>query len=229
MLIPLICWQPPHIIGINLMSESPSAPAPLSSGHLERIKQDAQRGMGASSGDTVRLVTELSLHRVALAPLPAVDYTELQARAEAANAVTGNVNLELSITSAAGSSQEEVNAVTLFYGMATPAAFLDVIDDVGRHRAQCQSLTAQVAVLQSDANSWQSGYDVGRRMGTKLALDDRQPAKRYRYLCRRLISATADFDDKGNPVLGLLFLVPGGPWVGVDENIDAAMAMGKQP
>ena len=164
------------------MSESPSAPAPLSSGHLERIKQDAQRGMGASSGDTVRLVTELSLHRVALAPLPAVDYTELQARAEAANAVTGNVNLQLSITSAEGSSQEEVNAVTLFYGLATPAAFLDVIDDVGRHRAQCQSLTAQVAVLQSDANSWQSGYDVGRRMGAKLALDDRQHADRYRYL-----------------------------------------------
>lgn len=210
------------------MSESPSAPAPLSSGHLERIKQDAQRGIGASSGDTVRLVTELSLHRVTLAPPPSVDFTELQSRAEAANAVTGNVNVELSISSAEGTNQAEVNAVTLFYGVATPSAVLGVIDELGLRRAQCQSLTAQVAVLQSDANSWQSGYDVGRRMGTKLALGDRQPAKRYRYLCRRLISAAADFDDKGNPVLGLLFLVPGGPWVGVDENIDAAMAMGKK-
>ncbi|WP_219097596.1 hypothetical protein [Pseudomonas sp. UMAB-40] len=42
------------------MSESPSLPAPIHAGHLERIKQDALRGIGASSGDTLRLVEELS-------------------------------------------------------------------------------------------------------------------------------------------------------------------------
>lgn len=42
------------------MSESPSLPAPIHAGHLERIKQDAMRGIGASSGDTLRLVGELS-------------------------------------------------------------------------------------------------------------------------------------------------------------------------
>lgn len=33
--------------------------APLSAGNLERIKQDAERGLGASSGDTLRLLAEI--------------------------------------------------------------------------------------------------------------------------------------------------------------------------
>lgn len=167
------------------MSESPPAPAPLSSGHLDRIKQDALRGIGASSGDTLRLVSELSTLREAFATMPPGDYAELHARAEAANAVTGSVDVELSITSAEGSSQEEINAVTLFYGLATPAVLLGVIDDLCHHKAKCQSLTSQVAVLQSDANSWQSGYDRGRRMAAKLSLADRKNLDRYLWLRRR--------------------------------------------
>lgn len=38
------------------MSESTSAPAPITPNHLARIKHDAQRGIGASSGDTLRLI-----------------------------------------------------------------------------------------------------------------------------------------------------------------------------
>lgn len=182
------------------MSESPSVPAPLSSGHIDRIRQDALRGIGASSGDTVRLVRELIDHKAdiqklgdALATvvsaqaeaLIAGDYSELQARAEAANAVTGNVKVELSITSAEGSSREEINAVTLFYGLATPAALLGLIDDLCHHKAKCQILAAQVVVLQSDANSWQSGYARGRRMATKLSLAARKHLDRYLWLRRR--------------------------------------------
>ena len=36
-------------------------------------------------------------------------------------------------------------------------------------RGENEALHAQVKVLQSDANSWQSGYDEGRRMGAKHA------------------------------------------------------------
>lgn len=167
------------------MSESPSAPAPLSSGQIERIKQDAVRGIGASSGDTMRLAAELSALREAFATMPPGDYAELHARAEAANAVTGRVAVELSITSAEGSSQEEINAVTLFYGLATPSVLLGVIDDLCHHKAMCQTLTAQVAVLQSDANSWQSGYVRGRRMAAKLSLAERKNLDRYLWLRRR--------------------------------------------
>ena len=167
------------------MSESPSAPAPLSSGHIERIKQDALRGIGASSGDTMRLVAELSAQRLALVTMPPGEYAELHAGAEAANAVTGRVGVALSINSAEGVSQAEVNAVTRFYGLATPATVLGVIDDLCHHKAKCQTLTEQVAVLQSDANSWQSGYDRGRRAAAKLSEGERKHVDRYLWLRRR--------------------------------------------
>lgn len=44
---------------------------------------------------------------------------------------------------------------------------------------QVQTLLGQVKALQSDANSWQSGYDEGRRMTTKTALGERQDAARW--------------------------------------------------
>jgi hypothetical protein len=40
------------------MSKSTSAPAPITTDHLARIKQDAERGIGASSGDTLHLLAE---------------------------------------------------------------------------------------------------------------------------------------------------------------------------
>lgn len=206
------------------MSESPSAPAPLSSGHLERIKQDAQRGMGASSGDTIRLVSDLSAHRAAVSDVRLGEYSELQARAEAANAITGNVNLELSISSAEGSNQDEVNAVTLFYGMATPAVVLGVIADLDRYKAACQVLTAQVAVLQSDANSWQSGYDRGRRMASKLSQAERKHVDRYLWLRRRELNSIR----AGGVFAGMtpLNVVLNGK--DLDKAIDDAMGRGVQ-
>ena len=46
-------------------------------------------------------------------------------------------------------------------------------------RGENEALHAQVKVLQSDANSWQSGYDEGRRMGGKhCALTIDQQAQR---------------------------------------------------
>ncbi len=59
--------------------------------------------------------------------------------------------------------------------------------------AEIGALRSQVAALQSDPNSWQSGYDEGRCIGTKTALDERgqlraevealrKDAERYRWL-----------------------------------------------
>lgn len=92
------------------MSESTPTPIPFTTLHLERIKQDAERGIGASSGDTLLLVRDAALN----------------------------------------------------------TAFFE----------QNKRLIEQVRVLQSDANSWQSGYDEGRRMGTKTALSERNSFSR---------------------------------------------------
>lgn len=40
-----------------------------------------------------------------------------------------------------------------------------------------ERLEAQVATLKADPNSWQSGYDEGRKMGTKTALSGRDQLK----------------------------------------------------
>ena len=42
------------------MSTYPQAPAPISAAHMDRIEQDATRGIGAGATDTLRLVGELS-------------------------------------------------------------------------------------------------------------------------------------------------------------------------
>ena len=40
---------------------------------------------------------------------------------------------------------------------------------IAQLEAECERLRAQVSALQSDANSWQSGYDKGREDGAKAA------------------------------------------------------------
>lgn len=83
--------------------------------------------------------------------------------------------------------------------------------------AEIRSLRSQAATLQSDANSWQSGYDEGRRMGTKAALDDREQlrkdAERYRWLRQYTV--------KSLPVSGALEIL--------DRGIDAVTSKGTKP
>jgi hypothetical protein len=70
--------------------------------------------------------------------------------------------------------------------MANPAMVLALITEL-------RTLRAQVKALQSDANSWQSGYDEGRRMAGKHRLSEieqlraenaelRKDAGRWRYI-----------------------------------------------
>lgn len=53
-----------------------------------------------------------------------------------------------------------------------------IIAERDQLKAQNEALLKQVAALQSDANSWQTGYDEGRRMGTKTALSERDSFRR---------------------------------------------------
>lgn len=55
------------------------------------------------------------------------DFSNLENLAKVANAVTGDVHVEMTIASDAGPNQEEIDAVTAFMGAATPAAVLELI------------------------------------------------------------------------------------------------------
>ena len=48
-------------------------------------------------------------------------------------------------------------------------ACAEAADEIASLEAECERLRQQVAALQSDANSWQSGYDKGREDGAKAA------------------------------------------------------------
>lgn len=103
--------------------------------------------------------------------------------------------------------------------------------DVGMAKeliAEVEALHSQVATLQSDSNSWQSGYDEGRRIGTKTALDEREQlrkdAERYRFLRGRrtvgdLELAVAMINQKTRQHVFL-----DGRYV--DTRVDAAMSKG---
>ncbi|WP_449103789.1 hypothetical protein [Pseudomonas veronii] len=86
-------------------------------------------------------------------------------------------------------------------------------------KAENERLRYQIGVLQSDANSWQSGYDVGRHMGTKTVWAERRAvrkdAERYRWLRRA-----------GNTKA--IALVAEHCLDALDEAIDAALGQGEK-
>lgn len=61
------------------------------------------------------------------------DYSELKRLAEAANSVLGDIAIEMTLSSASGPNQSEINAVTAFTGAANPAAVLTLIAENERH------------------------------------------------------------------------------------------------
>ena len=68
------------------------------------------------------------------------DNTELKRLAEAANAVTSDARVEMTIASEPGPNQAEIDAVTAFMGAATPAAVVALIAENERLRADCSSM-----------------------------------------------------------------------------------------
>lgn len=105
---------------------------------------------------------------------------------------------------------------------------LDLETERDKLKAENEALRSQVAALQSDPNSWQSGYDEGRRIGTKTALDERgqlrvevealrKDAERYRWL--------------RNPSDGVVVRDRLSHLIGdhMDSRIDSAMSKGDKP
>lgn len=68
------------------------------------------------------------------------DYSKLKELAEAANAVTGDVRVEMTLASEPGPNQKEIDAVTAFMGMATPAAVLALIAENERLQSAARTL-----------------------------------------------------------------------------------------
>ena len=64
--------------------------------------------------------------------------------------------------------------------------------DYAALEAECERLRAQVSALQSDANSWQSGYDKGREDGAKAADGWKAQHARDSAELRRLCAERAD-------------------------------------
>lgn len=87
-------------------------------------------------------------------------------------------------------------------------------------KAEIERLRYQIGVLQSDANSWQSGYDVGRHMGTKTVWAERRAVRKYAERYRWLRRA-------GNTKA--IALVAEHCLDALDEAIDAALGQGVKP
>jgi len=84
------------------------------------------------------------------------DYSELKRLAEAANAVTSDVNVEMTLASESGPNQAEIDAVTAFMGMATPAAVLALIGENESLRGSCKAMGADMGKLTRERNSFRS-------------------------------------------------------------------------
>lgn len=92
------------------------------------------------------------------------DNTELKRLAEAANAVTGDVSVDIAISSERGPNQSEIDAVTAFVGAATPAAVLALIaenESVHKHwqneSNNVQVLVAEFARLKAENEIFEEG------------------------------------------------------------------------
>jgi len=122
---------------------------------------------------------------------------------------------------------------------ANPAAIVDLLARLEVAQGAVKTLQDQVTTLQADPNSWQSGYDEGRRMGTKTAYSEREQlkaeneglrrdAERYRFIRKPngcvYTRATEYFPGieraSGSHLVNLENL---------DMTIDAAMAKEQQP
>lgn len=148
-----------------------------------------------------------------------IDKAKLKALAEAANAVTGAANVEITICSEAGPNQAEIDAVTTFAGVSTPAAVLALLAEIER-----LSPPAGQVSYQQQMEAWKSAssQDLRARGELMIQVDElkaenealRKDAQRYRWL-----------RDKQTFIWLIQDWFPGEAMLtNVDADIDAAMA-----
>lgn len=103
------------------------------------------------------------------------DYTELKRLAETANAVTGDVSVDIAISSERGPNQPEIDAVTAFVGAATPAVVMALIAENKRLTAEldCPFRLARhskrlVEQLRAEVAGLKTGYEAYERVNAEL-------------------------------------------------------------
>lgn len=72
-------------------------------------------------------------------------------------------------------------------------------------RTEAQALRDQVKALQSDANSYQSGYDEGRRMGTKHRQDEVEQLTREVAALRARVVVVPERKNRATTIAGLSY------------------------
>lgn len=134
------------------------------------------------------------------------DHTELKRLAETANAVTGDVSVEMTLASEPGPNQADIDSVTAFMGSATPAAVLALIAENERLSSACtraeqvindESKAAAIATgranllqaerdqLRAEVAGLKTGYEAYERVNAELKAENealRKDAGRYQWL-----------------------------------------------
>lgn len=83
-----------------------------------------------------------------------IDKARLKTLAETASAVTGDVSVDMTISSERGPNQDEIDAVTAFLGAATPAALLALLSEVERLTT---SRSKKERELEQELEVWRNG------------------------------------------------------------------------
>jgi cell division protein FtsB len=159
------------------------------------------------------------------------DYSELERLAEAANAVTGDVAVDIAISSERGPNQAEIDAVTAYVSVATPATILALIAEnkrltgcIVQRRAQAEQydqalikMAAERDRLRAEVAGLKTGYEAYERLNAELKAQCealRKDADRFRRMRAMTLAQIEDTQDEFDAEF--------------DRQLDAAMGNGEQ-
>ncbi|MEX5557981.1 hypothetical protein Q1J45_10430 [Pseudomonas rhodesiae] len=159
------------------------------------------------------------------------DCSELERLAEAANAVNGDVAVDIAISSERGPNQAEIDAVTAYVSVATPATILALIAEnkrltgcIVQRRAQAEQydqalikMAAERDRLRAEVAGLKTGYEAYERLNAELKAQCealRKDADRFRRMRAMTLAQIEDTQDEFDAEF--------------DRQLDAAMGNGEQ-